>query len=403
MPLGDPAFASAEIEAPSSELVVSSPFAAKRIAIVLPDLRGGGAERVGINLAAGMIERGYQVDIVLLTREGELLGSVPTGARVVDLAAPRVRLALLPLVRYLRSAKPDGVIASLWPLTVLTIVARSLSRKATRLVVVEHATLSKSEMLARPTVGWQIRNSMRLLFRKADAVVTVSAGVADDLARFAKLSRRAIRVIYNPIIGREPRPTRVPADPAGWCEGTHYRVLAVGTLKEIKDYPTLLDAFARMQSSVDARLLILGEGECRPLLETQIRRLGISDRVFMPGFVADPAPYFRHAHLHVLSSVAEGFGNVIVEALAQGTPVVSTDCDSGPREILAGGTFGTLVPVGDAEKMAQAMGAALRNGRPDADRLIQRAQDFTIDKAVDQYLSVMQLARTADSSQRAPS
>ena len=176
----------------------------------------------------------------------------------------------------------------------------------------------------------------------------------------------------------------MPMAPLNWWSGKHLRLLAVGNLIPIKDYSTLLAAFALLRQRVDAQLLILGEGNCRNELEAQATKLGIEGSLYMLGFVKDPSPYYHRADLHILSSAGEGFGNVIVEALAAGTPVVSTDCPSGPREILCNGKFGRLVPVGDASKMAWAMAESLATA-PDRLALKARAQDFSIDKAVDKY------------------
>ncbi len=355
----------------------------------MPNLQGGGAERVTVNLANAFHQRGHAVDMVLLKAEGALLGALDPGVRVVDLKVARVRWALLPLVRYLRRERPAALLANMWPLTLNAVWARALARVPTRLVVAEHTTWSQSELLARRTVGWQVRQSMHRFFPGADGIVAVSQGAADDLARFASLQRSSISAIYNPVVDTAKLPTTaLPAAPAGWCQGGHQRVLAVGTLKPIKDYATLLEAFALLRRTVDARLLILGEGECRAELEAQARRLGIEGEVFMPGFVVDPAPYYRHAHLHVLSSSGEGFANVIAEALAAGTPVVSTDCPSGPREILADGQFGRLVPVGDAQALAHAIAESL-DAPHDRAALVARAQHFSIDRAVDQYLALL--------------
>ncbi|MBL0351760.1 MAG: glycosyltransferase [Dechloromonas sp.] len=361
----------------------------KRIAILLPDLRGGGAERVAVNLANTFVQRGYAVDMVLLSATGEFLSELLPEVRVVDLKVRRIRWAIFPLVRYLRSARPTVVLACMWPLTVAVMWARFLARVPMRAVVAEHTTWSRSELLERPTVEWQICSSMRRFFPKADGIVAVSGGAADDLARLAGLDRAAISAIYNPIVGEAlARPTATPSEPQAWCAGAHRRILAVGTLKKIKDYATLLKAFAMLRQRLDVRLLILGEGDCRLALEAQARELAIADSVSMPGFVKDPMPYYRQADLFVLSSTGEGFGNVIVEALAAGTPVVSTDCPSGPREILRDGKYGLLVPVGDAHALAKAMAASLTL-QHDRDALMARAQHFTIDKAADQYLALL--------------
>ena len=359
------------------------------ISILMPNLRGGGAERVAVNLANGLAQRGHAVEMVLMSATGEFLAELKPEVRVVDLNVKRLRGVLFPLVRYLRQAQPGALLACMWPLTVIAVWARWLAQVNTRVVVAEHTTWSRAKIVRSAVVRWQSRISMNRAFPRADGVVAVSKGAADDLAHFAKFDREAITVIYNPIVGDQDLPVSAqPLVPAGWCTGAHRRVLAVGTLIAIKDYQTLLIAFAQLCQRVDARLLILGEGECRAALEAQARQLGIDARVFMPGFTQYPSPYFQHADLHVLSSTGEGFGNVIVEALKAGTPVVSTDCLSGPREILSDGQFGCLVPVGDAAALAVAMAESLE-ATHDTAALKTRAQDFSIDKAVDRYVELL--------------
>lgn len=360
----------------------------KRIAIVLPDLRGGGAERVAVNLANSLVQRGFAVDMVMMSATGEFLADLRPEIRVVDLHAKRLRGALFPLVHYLRQTRPDAMLACMWPLTVIAPWARKLAQVSTRVVVAEHTTWSRDEIVRSVLARWQVRATMHISFPRAGGVVAVSHGAADDLARFAHLDRDAITVIYNPVVGEAKPSISESLAPADWWSGPHRRVLAVGTLKTIKDYATLLAAFAQLRQRVDARLLILGEGDCRPALEAQARQLGIEDSVFMPGFVKDPSPYYQHADLHVLSSTGEGFGNVIVEALEAGTPVVSTDCPSGPWEILEGGRYGRLVPVGDAEALACAIERTLAEP-VDREALKARAREFSVEKAAERYLALL--------------
>lgn len=363
------------------------------IAIVLPDLRSGGAERVAVNLANGFTRRGYAVEMVLLSATGTFLADLHPGIRVVDLQVLRLRGALLPLARYLRRRRPDALLAFMWPLTVIALWARWLAGTGTRVVVAEHTTWSRDEIVSKALARWQVCATMHFSFPSADKVVAVSKGAADDLARFAHLNRTAISVIYNPIVcSTKPFNIKPRKDIYqkldGWWYGKHRRILAVGTLKQIKDYPTLLAAFAKLRQQIDARLLILGEGECRAQLEEQVKQLDIGGSVFMPGFIKDISPIYKHAELQVLSSTGEGFGNVIVEALEAGTPVVSTDCPSGPREILSDGQFGRLVPVGDAAALADAMTESL-SALHDTAALKARAQVFSIEKAVDQYEAML--------------
>ena len=359
----------------------------KPIAILLPNLVSGGAERVNVNLANELVRRGYAVDVVLLSATGEFLTELAPEIYVVDLRVKSIRWALPGLVRYLRYARPVVMLACMWPLTVVALWARKVARLPIRMVVAEHTTWSQDEIASTFFGKLKVRWSMNRSFPGADSIVAVSHGAADDLARLARLDRKAITVVYNPIVGENKPPATLPMQPTEWWTGAHRRVLAVGTLKQIKDYATLLRAFARLRQFVDARLLILGEGVCRPMLEELTRRLGIETSVFMPGFAKDTSPYYCHAELHVLSSTGEGLPTVIVEALSAGTPVVSTDCPSGPREILNGGQFGRLVPIGDAEALANAMRESLATVH-NSDVLKARAQEFTIDKAVDRYIEL---------------
>lgn len=362
----------------------------ERIAIAIPDLRGGGAERVSLNLANAFAARGLAVDLVLMRAKGELMALLDPRVRVVDLEADRVRNVVLPLIRYLRASRPTSMLANMWPLTVLAILAKLVARAPTRIVPVEHVVLSRSEISWRPVHMALLKLFSRLLLPYADGIVCVSNGVADDLAILAGMPRGKIITIYNPIVAeRDSVVTGTLSTHAkAWADAT-FRVLNVGTLKEQKDQRTLLRAFAILSNRIDAHLLVLGTGALHSELVALSSSLGIDHRVTFAGFAPEPASYYRHANLFVLSSAWEGFGNVIVEALEQGTPVVSTDCKSGPREILDDGKFGALVPVGDVDALARAMEVAL-SVTHDRDALKLRAQDFSVDKAADAYLELLQ-------------
>ncbi len=360
----------------------------KHISILLPNLRCGGAERVTVNLANGFIKRGYAVDMVLLSAKGEFLVDLLPEVRVIDLKVNRMRGLLFPLIRYILTQRPTTFLACMWPLSMIAILACKLSCVDVRLVVVEHTTWSRDIICKSRFKRWQVATSMHYIFPSARDIVTVSQGAADDLARFANLCRDDVKVIYNPVVGESKPDNTSLLPPQNWWLGPHRKVLAVGTLTAIKDYFTLLKAFAQLRQKVDARLLILGEGESRTSLETYIKNLGLEGSVFLPGFIKDPSPYYKQADLHVLSSKGEGLPTVIIEALAAGTPVVSTDCLSGPREILCDGRYGHLVPVGDSAALALAMAESL-NSKYDPAILKLRAHDFSIDKAVTRYESIL--------------
>ncbi|WP_223878056.1 glycosyltransferase [Luteimonas sp. MC1825] len=365
------------------------PLSERLIAIVLPDLRGGGAERVGINLANEFAAQGHRVDLVLLRAVGELLPLLDSRVCIVDLGVVRLRGLFVPLLRYLRKVRPSALLASMWPITVISAAACRLSGYGPRLVVVEHTDWSSSRERGGPARRIAMKCTMALGFRLANGVVAVSDGASDVLARVGWYPRNRITTIHNPIVGgAESRQVSGVGVAPCWSTGDHHRILAVGSLKAVKDYPTLLRAFRILLRSTDAKLLILGEGEERQPLQRLVAELGLGDDVTMPGFTVTTETFYKAADLHVLSSTAEGFGNVLVEAMAQGTPVVSTDCPSGPREILMDGRYGPLVPVGDAERLAEAMLGSLSYPQ-DRAALQARAKHFSVERAAEAYLSLL--------------
>jgi glycosyltransferase involved in cell wall biosynthesis len=231
---------------------------------------------------------------------------------------------------------------------------------------------------------------VRATYPSAEAIVAVSEGVARALSEVVRLPAERITVIHNPTIGPDVADRCAAPVAHPWFEPeTAPVIVAVGRLTEQKDFATLLGAFALLRARRDARLLILGEGEERPALTALATQLGIAGDVAMPGFVPDPYPYLARAALFVLSSAWEGLPNSLIEALAAGCPVASTDCPSGPREILAGGRYGALVPVRDPRALAAAMLAALV-APVDRSSLRARAADFSVDRIAEQYLEVLE-------------
>lgn len=362
-----------------------------RISLFIPNLHCGGAERVAVNLANSFIEKGYLVDIVLVSKEGEFLSDLHSSIKVVNLQTRRLFSSFFPLVVYLKKVQPDAMLAFMWPLTIIAIWAKLLTRVKTRIVVSEHTTWSKAEIVQRKCTKWQAQASMYLSYFYAEAVVSVSKGVADDLANFAKIKRKFLSVIYNPVTEKKDtyRNNNEFFKIEKWCKKKGAKkILAVGTLKPVKDFNRLLKSIYILRKHIDVCLLIAGEGECRHEIESLSVDLGISENVFIPGYIKNISLCYEYADVHVLSSITEGLPMVIVEALSFGVPVVSTDCPSGPREILMDGKYGRLVPVGNAEAMAEAIADSL-SSQHDRDALKARAQDFSIDKAADSYLKLL--------------
>jgi len=361
----------------------------KPIAIFLPGLEFGGAERVVLNLSRGLIERGHPVHLVLAKAAGGLLAQVPTSVRIVDLNAPRALATLPALMRYLRAEQPAVLLSALPHINLLALWAKLFTSVPTRLVISDHNALSVDLSRSPRARDKIIARLAPWFYLYADEIVVVSQGVADDMVRFLRIPRTRIKVIYNPVVSPELTAlAQQPLEEAWFASGQPPVILSVGRLMPQKDQATLLRALALLRKQRAARLLILGEGETRPFLETLIRELDLGDAVQMPGFVDNPFKYMARSQVFVLSSAWEGFGIVLVEALACGTQVVSTDCPSGPAEILDNGTYGRLVPVNDPEALARAIAEALDHPLP-PERLRARAQDFSVDKIVAQYLDVL--------------
>jgi glycosyltransferase involved in cell wall biosynthesis len=230
--------------------------------------------------------------------------------------------------------------------------------------------------------------SMAATYRFADVVAAVSEGAAKDTAGWAGLPNDQVKVLHNPIPQRQsPSPKETANAERLWDCTPGQRILTVGSLKEQKNHPLLLRAFADLQYP-EARLMLLGQGAKEATLRAMAAELGIADRVIFAGFHPDPTPFYKTANLFVLSSDYEGLPTVLIEALGCGTPVVSTDCPSGPAEILVNGKYGRLVPVGDIEKLAKAIEEALQASH-DTDALISRAAEFSPSIAAQSYLKVM--------------
>ncbi|MBE0623743.1 MAG: glycosyltransferase [Burkholderiales bacterium] len=340
-----------------------------------------------VYLANDWHARGIQVDFALMQRSGELLNLLLDEIGIIELGAARIRQVILPLARYLRKARPDIVLAGMWPLTSAAVLSWWLAGKPGRLYLSDHNVLSISSARELGISPRFLGAVMSLTYPSANGLIAVSHGVRQDMCELGGFSESKVRVIYNPTaIGVSPHREPMLIKEELWGAGFDCHILSVGTLKAQKDHASLIKAFSLLPLSLNAKLTILGDGPLRADLNKLVDDLGLHDRVAVPGFVVDPYPWFRSADLFVLSSRWEGFGNVIVEALECGVPVVSTDCQSGPAEILANGRYGKLVPVEDPAALAAGIVESLKQP-VDRDRLMERAKDFAIGTISDQYLA----------------
>ena len=393
----------------------------RHIAFFLKAMGGGGAERAFATLAAGFARRGHRVDLVLSSKRGPMLRHVEPPIRVVDLgdpSAPRGLPALLRLSggvrrvaapvllqrrpkvvgslaalgRYLRAEQPDALLSTFGYNALVALWARHLASVPTKVLVREANVLSQEVSQTRRPYLRMLPRLIHEWYPRADAIISVTRGVGDDLALTANIPRERIRTIYNGV--ETDRIERLAAAPVEhpWFVGRAVPVvLAVGRLKPQKDYPNLLRAFARLRKRRELRLVVLGEGKDRVRLEQLSRDLDIHRDVSFMGFVSNPYAFRVRAAVLALSSAWEGIANVLIEAMACGCPVVSTDCPAGPAEVLDGGAYGRLVPVGDDRALAGAIELVL-DAPPEPAWLRKRANEFSLDRAVDEYLDALFVA-----------
>jgi glycosyltransferase involved in cell wall biosynthesis len=361
------------------------------IAFFLVNLEGGGAEKVMLSLAGGFAEQGLKVDLVIAILEGEYLSLISPNVRLINLKSSRLISSLPSLVTYLKQNRPKILISALEDPNTIAVIAKRLAGVSTSVILTIHNHLSRAAQHSNDLKGKLIPLFARLFLPWADGVVAVSQGVAEDAAKISKLPLEKIKVIYNPIftddlLAKFHEPLNHP-----WLsENQPPVILGIGRLTKQKDFPTLIRAFALVQKQYSVRLMILGQGDDLLSLQGLVKELDLKENVTFPGFVPNPYAYIKKASLVVLSSIFEGFGNVLVEAMLVGIPVVSTDCESGPAEILANGKYGDLVPIGAVPNLAAAIINTLKNP-PNSALLQQRGQEFSLEAALSNYREMLGL------------
>lgn len=379
------------------------------IAVFIHGLSGGGAQHRTVTLVNGFARRGHRVDLIVVSGTGPLRSAVAEDVNIVPLVSwrpgnplgrlPRrvqLLLALPRLARHLRRSPPEVLLSAASHVHLPVLWAHRLAGVDLPVVLRVSNHMSRSHAHVTPRARVLAPRLARASFARADRIIAVSRGVADDIATVTGYPAERIQTIYSPIVTPELRERARAGLAHPWfAAGEPPVVLGVGRVVRQKDFPTLIRAFARVRAARPARLLMLGranKSRRRRALEELIDALGVRADVCLAGYVDNPLPYMREAAVFVLSSAWEGLPGALIEALACGTPIVSTDCPSGPREILADGTYGRLVAVGDAEGMAAAIVDALDHP-PDRERLRARAQEFSADANIDRYLGVLLSAR----------
>ena len=380
-----------------------------RIAVFIYCLRGGGAQHRTLTLVNGFAERGHTVDLVVVSADESTGVALHPGVRVValeqgwrhafeglnrhiNMRGLFTASAIPALARYLCDERPDVLLSGASHVNLVAIFARRFSKTNVPLVL-RASNYPSGNIRCWPPFQQAIRRLLRytlgVVYPWADHIIAVSKGVAREVQRLTGLSDDRVTTIYNPVVG--PYIARLAVEPVdhAWAADVHVPfILAVGRLTPQKDYPTLIRAFARVRAVCVAHLVILGEGRQRGKLEKLVHKLGLDADVALPGHADNPFAWMSKAAVFVLSSAWEGLPGVVIEALACGCPVVSTDCPSGPREILEDGTFGPLVPVHDDRALAAGILKVLAVP-PDRAKLLGRSEFFRIDAGVDAYLRVL--------------
>ena len=377
-----------------------------RVALAIPHLGGGGAERSTLAIARGLISRDYTVDILIFYDSMVLRNEVPSAARVI-LLQPRKRVFLrhfqaianqlgiysslrirrrnisqaISIADYIDRARPDLLLAALAEPKIASLLAPIFTTY--RPVVVP---IMRNHIMNR---NWRNRAIYRILFRKADHIIAVSIGVAESLSASIRVPMDRITCIYNPVVSNELSSLAENPPDHPWFSGLGPPiVLAAGRLSRVKDFPTLIRAFEIVSRKRPLRLVILGEGSWRGRLQHMVHSRGLEASVSLPGWQPNPFAYMKRASLFVLTSRYEGLSGVLIQALACGCPCISTNCPTGSSEILQDGRIGPLVPVGDFITLAGAIEQVLDNP-PERDLLLERAASFNIDRSLSSYDSLL--------------
>jgi glycosyltransferase involved in cell wall biosynthesis len=364
-------------------------MSAPRLALFLPTMDDGGAERVMLHLGACFAARGHEVDFVVGIPGGPLDSQIPSSVRLIDLGARRSVNALPALARYLARERPGALLSTLEHSNILSVWARGLSRSGVRIVLREASVVAPRAEL-RGLRARTLRALMRTFYRAASTVVAVSQGVAASLTEELGLPARQIRTIYNPVVtpGMHEK-ANAPLDDPWFAAGAPPVVLGVGRLAPEKDFPSLLRAFAEVRKARPARLAILGEGKERPALEALALQLGVQSDFRLLGYDHNPFRYMRRATVFALTSLSEGLPGALIQAMACGCRVISTDCPGGVREIVETSPLAKLAPVGDTPALARGIAALLDDAARGPARVSHSVERFSEQAAVDDYLRLL--------------
>ncbi len=348
-----------------------------------------GIQRIMVNIANGLTNLGYRVDLIMPEIKGQYLIDLSPDVKLFDLNTRNPINVLNNLRKYLKTTKPNLLLCADQHINIAAAIARPLSGVKFSLIITQHNPLG----ILKHDFRWFVRILplfARIFFPLADQIVVISQGLVREIATVIQQPPERLRVIYNPVITSHVFQRAAESPPHPWLNNKNKPViLGAGRLTQQKDFFTLIKAFRLLKSNLDARLLIIGEGEDRPQLENLIRQLNLQEDVCLANHQENPYTYMKNSDIFVLCSIWEGFGNVLVEAMAVGTPVISTDCESGPAEILEQGKYGQLVPIQNPLALSEAILTTLTHPIP-SHILKVRAMDFSLSPIMSQYEQLLQ-------------
>ena len=356
------------------------------IVLFIPALNGGGAQKVVVNLANALVDlTSHPIQILLVKAEGPFLKEVRPEVEVVDLNRSRTLFALFAIASYLRRTKPAALMSSMHYANIIASISWWIAGKPCKLLLREATFVRNSPINSIEGIkSWLYQGLMTTAYRNDDVIVANSKETAESLVQYKITSYDKLVTIGNPI-NIKSKLTQIDPQFLSHLSIVPY-LCAVGRLSMEKGFDTLIQAFSQL-SDTKLHLVILGEGPLRADLTSLAKNLGVSERVHLPGFVSHPEAVIYKAKLFVLSSRWEGFGNVIVEALATGVPIVATDCQGAPADILLQGELGHLVPPNDPDALSQAINEALEQPKGTIHSRQQRALDFESSKIAQRYLN----------------
>ncbi len=373
-----------------------------RICIFITTFGDGGVERMLVNLARGLNHLGTTVDFIVKHAQVPYVDKLPESVNLIEFGTAKGRQRTRRLLAYLDENRPDVLISAKGKDDLVALHAKGRTRAPTRFFL-RPGTAVSERLRARNAnwvKRWRTHRRMHWLYRRTDGVIAVSQGVAEEIIGATGVDPAKVKVVCNPNITPELYDlAAAPLEHPWFAQGADPVLLGIGGLRLQKDFPSLLRAFALVNRKRPARLMILGQGHQHDELIGLAKSLGVADRVELPGFVDNPYAYLSRAALFVLSSLWEGSPNVLTESLALGTPVVATDCRSGPNEITQQGKYGKLVAVGDVEALASAIVETLAQP-PQAEWLKSAVQEYTMEKSAARYLEALGLQPGGDAGNR---